>query len=378
MYRILHTGMTPNYGGVEAVVMNWYRNIDRTKVQFDFLTRHNGPQIAYEQEILDMGGHIYREYYGRKEKPFIAGKYIQKIFENDPSIRGVHMNLNTVEYITPLKLANKLHLPVRIAHSHNAGNLNGTEKFETCLMQKINKKSLQSSRYQKYGCSREACDYMFGQNNGTVIHNAIELEKFKYNEEKRKVLRAKYDIKDDTIVIGFVGRIQYQKNPVFLIKIFKEFYKINPKSRLVLVGAGDLEAECKDLVQKSSLESKVLFLGMQKEPADYYSMFDIFLLPSLFEGLGVVLVEAQTNGLPCLVSDTIPDEVMITSLVEKHRLSDLPQFWAEHLMKMKNEKVKNRKDNRYFEQIASAGYDIKKEAKRLENMYMSLIEGARL
>ena len=375
MYRILHTGMTPNYGGVEAVVMNWYRNIDRTKIQFDFLTRHDGPKLAYEQEILDMGGHIYREYYGRKEKPFIAGKYIQKIFENDSSIKGVHMNLNTVEYITPLKLAHKLGLPVEIAHSHNAGNLNGNEKIETRLMQKINKRILQLSQYQKFGCSKDACNYMFGEkNSATVIHNAIELEKFKYNDKKRVLLREKYGIENDTIVIGFIGRIQYQKNPIFLIKIFEEFYKMYNDSRLILVGTGVMEDECKSLVRSYGLKNKVLFLGMQKETEDYYSMFDVFVLPSLFEGLGVVLVEAQANGVPCLVSNVIPDEVMITPLIEKHILSDKPQYWAQHLMKIVNEKMKDRKHNNYSNQLTLAGYDIKEEAKRLENIYMSLIE----
>lgn len=376
MYRILHTGMTPNYGGVEAVVMNWYRNIDRTKIQFDFLTRHDGPKIAYEQEILDMGGHIYREYYGRKEKPFMAGKYIQKIFERDPSIKGVHMNVNSLEYITPARLAERMGLPIRIVHAHTAGDFNNNERIETRLMQKINKKILQSPCYQKYGCSKDACNYMFGEeNNTTVIHNAIELGKFRYNEEKRKSLRKKYDIKDDMIVIGFVGRIEYQKNPIFLIKIFEEFYKMNHDSRLVLVGTGMLEEECKNLIRKSGLEDKILFLGMQKETADYYSMFDVFLFPSLFEGLGVVLVEAQANGLPCLVSSGIPDEVMITPLIEKHTLSDTPQQWAQHLIRMVNGKIKDRKQDNYSDQITLAGYDIKEEVKRLENIYMTLIEG---
>lgn len=376
MYRILHTGMTPNYGGVETVVMNWYRNIDRTKIQFDFLARHNGPEIAYEKEILDMGGHIYREYYGRKEKPFLAGKYIQKIFESDSSIKGVHMNLNSLEYITPVRLSDRNGLPIKIVHAHTAGDFNGNERIETRMMQMINKKILQSSRYQKYGCSKDACNYMFGtESNGTVIHNAIELEKFKYNIKKRNLLRKQYGINEDTIVIGFVGRIEYQKNPVFLIRVFKEFYGMNHNSKLVLVGSGIMESECKALVRKFDLEDKVLFLGRKKETSDYYSMFDVFLLPSLFEGLGVVLVEAQATGLPCLVSSVIPDEVMITSLIEKHQLSASPYSWAEHLMNMILKKKNDRKLNNYSNQLALAGYDIKKEAKRLENIYMSLIEG---
>ena len=374
MYRILHTGMTPNYGGVEAVVMNWYRNIDREKIQFDFLASHDGAPIAYEQEIIDMGGHIYREYYGRKEKPFIAGKYIQKIFENDPSIMGVHMNLNTLEYITPLRLAKRHKLPVKIAHSHNAGNLNANDKLETRLMQMLNKKILQAPQYQKYGCSKEACKYMFGNAKSLVIHNAIQLEKYKYNEKNRKKLREQYKIDKDTVVIGFVGRIQYQKNPVFIIRVFKEFCEKNKNSKLVLIGTGPLENECKAIVQKLKLNDKVLFLGMKKETSSFYSMFDAFLFPSLFEGLGVVLVEAQANGLPCLVSDVIPDEVMLTPLVEKEKLSGSSQRWAEHLVRMLDEKKYDRKPDDYFEKIALAGYDITKEAKRLEDIYISLIE----
>ena len=175
--------------------------------------------------------------------------------------------------------------------------------------------------------------------------------------------------------MALLEELNIKKNPIFLIKIFEEFYKMNHGSRLVLVGTGVMEDECKALVRKNSLEDKVLFLGMQKETADYYSMFDAFLFPSLFEGLGVVLVEAQASGVPCLVSSGIPDEVMITPLIEKHTLSDTPQHWAQHLMKIVNEKIKDRKQDNYSNQITLAGYDIKEEAKRLENIYMTLIEG---
>ena len=366
--------MTPNYGGVEAVVMNWYRHIDRTKIQFDFLARHDGLPIAYEQEIKDLGGHIYRQYYGRKEKPFTAARYVERIFEEDPSIKGVHMNLNSLEYITPLRLASKRDLPVRIVHSHNSNNLNGTERIETRLMQMMNKKIIQSSEYLKLGCSREACKYMFGSGHSMIVHNAIELEKYRYNKDRREKLRKKNGIEDSTVVVGFVGRIQYQKNPIFLIKIFRELNALYNNTKMVIVGTGDMEVQCKRLVQTYGIEDKVLFLGMKKETADYYSMFDVFLLPSLFEGLGIVAIEAQASGLPCLISETIPADTMITTLIEKHSLSDSPKAWAEHLIEIINKKMRDREACDYSGQLALAGFDIKREAKVLENMYLSLIE----
>ncbi len=375
MYRILHTGMTSNYGGVESVVMNWYRNIDRSKIQFDFLTKHDGAPLAYEQEIVELGGHVYREYYGRKEKPFTASNYIRKIFAQDSSIKGVHMNLNTLEYITPLTIANQMNLPIRIAHSHNSGNLNPKIRIETRIMQEINKKILRSSRYAKFGCSNQACNYMFPDQNFTIVHNAIELEKFKFNAEKRNSIREEYGIADDTTVIGFVGRLQYQKNPIMLMRVFNEFHKIDKNSKLMIIGTGTMEAECRKFVQDNSLDEDVLFLGMKNDTANYYSVFDLLLLPSFFEGLPVVAIETQANGLPCLVSDTITDEVRITPLLEKQHLSDEPKTWAEHLMNMKKENKKTRTTDRYFEQIVTAGYDIKSEAKKLESIYLSLIEG---
>lgn len=375
MYRILQTGMTTNYGGVETVVMNWYRYINRDKIQFDFLVSHKSPLIAYEDEIKKLGGHIYRSYYGRKEKPFTARKYIEEIFSNDTNIMGVHMNLNTLEYITPLLVAEKKGLPVKIAHSHTAGKLNKKQHPETRLMQILNKQLLQSSKFTKLGCSMAACKYLFGNGQGAVIHNALELKSYKYNEETRKKIRERYSLSDDTIVIGFVGRMQYYKNPEFIIKIFNEYNKINRDSVLVLIGEGPLEDYCRKLVQDMGINKKVLFLGMQRETAKFYSMFDMFLFPSLFEGLGVVLIEAQMSGLPCLVSDVIPEDVMLTSLIEKHDLSDNEKKWAEHLNRLIIKYKKKRSIIDCSRELSNAGYDISKEAKQLENLYLSMIEG---
>ena len=378
MYRILHTGMTTNYGGVESVVMNWYRHINREKIQFDFLVSHKSPLIAYEDEIKKMGGRIYRSYYGRKEKPFTAHKYIEEIFLNDPNIMGVHMNLNTLEYITPLLEAEKRGLPVKIAHSHNTGNLNREQHLETRIMQVLNKQVLKSRKFVKMGCSKYACEYMFGNNNeGIVIHNAIEVGKFKYNDKKRKYLRGKYKISEKTTVIGFIGRLQYQKNPEFLLKVFQEYHnKMDTQSVLIVVGTGPLEDKCKELAHTLHLEDKIIFVGMINETSDYYSMFDVLMLPSLFEGLPVVLVEAQTSNLPCLISSNIREDVMITSLIERSNLDDPLEEWALHLQKMiRKYTIYDRKRDTSIKEIFSAGYEINQEVKKLENIYMSMIEG---
>ena len=377
MYRILHTGMTTNYGGVESVVMNWYRHINREKIQFDFLVSHKSPLIAYEYEIKKLGGHVYRSYYGRKEKPFTARKYIEEIFFNDSNIMGVHMNLNTLEYITPLLVAEKKGLPVRIAHSHNTGNLNRKQHLETRIMQSLNKRILQSPKYTKMGCSVYAYEYMFGNKETTVIHNAIETEKFRFNNRRRKLLRERYGISEKTKVIGFIGRLQYQKNPEFLLRVFCEYQKkINPNSILMIIGTGPLEIKCKEIVKNLFLEDRVIFVGMINETSDYYSLFDVFLLPSLFEGLPVVLIEAQTSSLPCLISNNIREDVMITSLVERNKLDDSIRNWALHLDQMvKKFSTIDRNKDTFVKAVSSAGYDIAQEVKILEKMYLSMIEG---
>lgn len=377
MYRILHTGMTTNYGGVESVVMNWYRHINREKIQFDFLVSHKSPLIAYEYEIKKLGGHVYRSYYGRKEKPFTARKYIEEIFSNDSNIMGVHMNLNTLEYITPLLVAEKKGLPVRIAHSHNTGNLNRKQHLETRIMQSLNKRILQSPKYTKMGCSVYAYEYMFGNKETTVIHNAIETEKFRFNNRRRKLLRERYGISEKTKVIGFIGRLQYQKNPEFLLRVFCEYQKkINPNSILMIIGTGPLEIKCKEMVKNLFLEDRVIFVGMINETSDYYSLFDVFLLPSLFEGLPVVLIEAQTSSLPCLISNNIREDVMITSLIERNELDDSTRNWALHLDQMvKKFSTLDRNKDTFVKTVSSAGYDIAQEVKILEKMYLSMIEG---
>lgn len=373
MYRILQTGMTPNYGGVETVVMNWYRHIDRSRIQFDFLANHKGLPIACADEILDLGGHIYRSYYGRKEKPFAAHRYIREIMTNDASIRGVHMNLNSLEYITPLLQANKLGLPVKIAHAHNAGDINEKTRLETRMMQALNKKALQNDAYVKMGCSREACAYMFGRSDGIIINNALELKRYRFDASRRRLLRMKYGIGADAVVAGFVGRIHHQKNPQFAIRIFAEYQRMNSDSTLVMVGDGSLTDACKAQVRALGIEDKVLFLGMQKETASYYSMFDLLLFPSLFEGLGVVLIEAQASGLRCLVSDTVPEAVMLTPLVKRQSLTDAPGKWAQRMREMllRNE---DREDNAYLKALGAAGFDIRETAQKLEELYISMIE----
>lgn len=378
MYRILQTGFTANYGGVEAVVMNWYRNIDRDKIQFDFLVSHKLDKIAYEDEILSLGGHIYREYYGRKEKPFTASKYIDKIFKNDSSIVGVHMNLNTIEYITPLTLAARRNLPVRIVHSHNSGNLNRKEKPETRAMQLLNKHIVQSNQYLKFGCSQMACDFMFGKKCETqVIHNAIDLDRFAYDSTARKRIRHELGVTPETTLLGFVGRLQYQKNPIFMLKVFETYLHSNFDAVLVMIGAGAMEDECKQYVEQHSLKERVLFLGMKSNVADYYSAFDLFLFPSLFEGLGVVLIEGQACALPCLISENIPEDVDLTDLVLRKSLNSPLREWADSIDLM----VKRGKHARIMDtsgirfSLESAGYSIPMEAKRLEDIYTKLIEG---
>lgn len=376
MIRILQTGFTANYGGVEAVVMNWYRNIDRRKIQFDFLVSHKLNKIAYEDEIVSLGGHIYREYYGRKEKPFTASKYIEKIFENDSEIQGVHMNLNTLEYITPLLVAKKRKLPILIAHAHNSNNLNEKVRFETKTMQIINKAILQSKDYKKIGCSSLAIEYMFGKSdNAAVLRNAIDLNKFQFSVETREKIRTELCLDPETVVIGYIGRLQYQKNPIYMLKVFECYRKINPNSRLVIVGTGDMEAECKAYVETHQLNNHVCFCGMRSDVERFYSAFDLFLFPSLFEGLGVVLIEAQACELPCLISDIIPKEVNITPLVVRQSLDDSPERWAAQVDKIVNagNNYRLNRDLSLRTLISDAGYSIENEAKILERTYIKLV-----
>jgi capsular polysaccharide biosynthesis proteinCps4H len=296
-------------GGVESVIMNYYRHLDRSKVQFDFICDEDSTRIPYD-EIKKLGGRVFLVPKYQNLPKYL--KALEKLFKEN-QYRIVHSNINTLS-VFPLYAAKKVGVPIRISHSHSTSN---PKEWKRNLIKNILRPFSKRYATDYFACSELAGRYLFGnkafdQGEVKIIHNAIDIEKFKFDEVARKKLRKEFGIKDSTVVIGHVGRFVQQKNHTFLVDVFNEYYKKNPDSKLLLVGSGPLEDKIKKKVERLSLDNSVLFLGQRDDINKLYSVMDVFCLPSLYEGLPVVGVEAQAAGLPCVFSDKITNDTVIT------------------------------------------------------------------
>ena len=352
-------------GGVESVVMNYYRNIDRNKIQFDFICDEDSTDIPYE-EIEKMGGKVIL--IPPYQKIFKYHKELKRVLKEE-NYQIVHSHINTLSVFS-LFAAKCAGVPVRIAHSHSTTNKKEKRKN---LMKQILRPFSKIFATDYMCCSELAGRWLFGnkeydKGNVYLLNNAIDLDKFKYDEKIRREKRNELNINDDTLVIGHVGRFVEQKNHKFLIDIFNEVYKQNKNSILLLVGQGPLMGEIKEKVKKFGIEDNVKFLGQRSDTAELYQAMDMFLFPSLYEGLGMVLIEAQASGLPCLASTEVPSIAKINNNFEFVDLHEDIKKWYESINKMlKMNEVRNDMKN------VANGYDIKIEAKKIEKFYEELL-----
>ena len=352
-------------GGVESVVMNYYRHIDRTKIQFDFICDNDSTNIPYE-EIEKLGGKVIL--IPPYQKVFKYHKTLKKVLK-DGNYKIVHSHINTLSMFS-LCAAKCAGVPVRIAHSHSTTNKK--EKKKNLLKQVLRPFSrLFATDYMC--CSELAGRWLFGnkeydKGNVYLLNNAIDLDKFKYDEKVRKEKRKELNISDDTLVIGHVGRFVEQKNHRFLIDIFNEVHKEEKNSILLLAGQGPLMDEIKEKVRKLGLKDNVNFLGQRNDINELYQAFDVFLLPSLYEGLPVVGIEAQTTGLLCVFSDDMTKETKVLDSTIFLSLEQSNKKWVDCILKTFKEY--KRKDSR--NEIIDSGFDIIKESKLLEKTYENM------
>lgn len=362
--RVLQVFARMDRGGAETMIMNVYRHIDRSKVQFDFMV-HTEDHCAYDDEIEKLGGHIYRipRYTGKNHFQY---KKKWKFFLNEhPEYHIIHGHMRSTAAIY-LKIANQFGLTT-IAHSHSTSSGKGIRAVIKNMMQL-------PIRYEAdylFACSQKAGEWLFGKEttkkeNFYVIKNGIDVEKYKFNPIIRQRMRNKFGIEDNQFLIGHVGSFSYPKNHEFLIDIFNEVHKENPDSVLLLVGDGELREKVKKKVKEFGLMDSVIFTGVRDDVPDLMQAMDIFVFPSRFEGLGIVLIEAQAAGLKCFVSeDVVPNDVKISNLVHFIELNQAEKFWASNILD-KN-KILNRIEYNYC--IYEAKYDVKRNTKDLEKFY---------
>lgn len=353
-------------GGVETVVMNYYRNINRNKFQFDFIFDEDSKEIPYE-EIEKLGGKVIL--IPPYQKIFKYHRELRKVLK-EGNYKIVHSHINTLS-IFSLFAAKRAGVPVRIAHSHSTTSKKEKKKnFIKQILKPFSK--LFATNY--ICCSELAGRWMFGNkeydsNNVHILNNAINLEKFKYNEEMRIHKRKELVVDDNTLVVGHVGRFVEQKNHNFLLDVFNEIHKINNDSILLLVGKGPLINEIKEKVNKLKLQECVVFLGQRTDINELYQAMDVFLLPSLYEGLPVVGIEAQAAGLLCELSDDMTKEAKVLETTRFISLESSAEQWAKLIM---DDYLKfKRKDTE--EEITKNKFNIKNEGIKLEKLYESFL-----
>jgi len=359
--KILHMFRELEIGGIQSFVGNIYNNMDRNLFQFDFLVSSQG---VLDEEYLKKGSKIHYIPYVTQVGPFKYKRNLINFFNEHKEYDILHIHFDKFSGLIA-ETAKECGVKTIICHSHTISN-------ETSLIGKIYKNYLQCkivpNATNLFACSEKAAKYLFKKDYKKVeiIYNGIDLEKFKYNCEKRKIIRKKYNIKDSDIVIGCVGRLSKEKNHKFLLKVLKELVKKDNNYRLLLVGDGEEREKLIKLANKLEISDKVIFALSQKNTVDFYSAMDMFVLPSLHEGLGIVLIEAQANGLPCIASTMIPKEADASDEVLFISLNKKIDFWVTEII----EKNKKRKD--YTNHLIKKGYDIKFVSKKLEQVYINV------
>lgn len=367
--RVLQENVIMNPGGIESLLMNLYRHIDRDIVQFDFML-HRPQRGKFDDEIESLGGRIYRT---EPFNPFQHQKYMksmEEVFRAYPEYKIIHAHAELNYW--PLKLAKKLGVPVRIAHSHNARSTINLKYF-FLLYEKMFIKKAASDLFM---CSTIAGKWSYGQKavaNGQCVFlkNGIEVEKYVYNEEVRAEVRRKMGL-GEKLVIGHVGRFMQQKNHNFLIDIFKNVHDKYPESVLLLVSEGRLMEEIKNKVNVLGLTDAVQFLGFRDDVHELMQAMDIFVLPSLWEGLPFTLVESQAAGLPSVISDVISDEAIVTNVITKVSLREKADKWADVILEV----YRNTKRKDTSEQVRDGGFDIVSTARWLQKFYVKRYQDA--
>lgn len=360
MIRVLQCVNNMHRAGLETMLMNYYRNLDREKIQFDFLV-HRQERSDYDDEIECMGGHIYRapRLYPQNYPAYFA--YMKQFFREHPEYKIVHSHIDAMSYL-PLLAAKKANVPVRIAHSHSS-SIDRDSKY---WVKQGFRMLLPRVATHLFSCGEIAGQFLFRGKAYQIIPNAIDASQFLFNSEIRDGRRRELNL-DGKYVVGHVGRFSYPKNHEFLVDIFVQIYEKEKKAVLMLVGTGEKEEKIREYVQAQGLSDAVMFMGNRSDVNELYQVMDVFVMPSLFEGVPLVGVEAQFSGLPCVFSDKVPGEVMFTEKCEFVDLNQSAERFADVVLAQRN---KERDSGTAF----CTTYDVRHACRLLEESYIHLYE----
>lgn len=360
MIRVLQIVDHMGLGGIQAFIMNVYRNIDREKIQFDFLVHKTGGN-TFTEEIGRLGGKMY--YVLARNQGIRKNKHaLDEFFKKHPEYKVVHQHESSLSYIEPLIAAKNNNVPVRIIHSHST-------RMGNNLIHKVlhiyNSKRIHCVATHYLACGELAGKWMYGKSkvrdSFKVIINGIKLKKFEYNEALRNSVRFELKLDKETTYCH-IGRFDRVKNHDFLIDVFNEIVKLQPLSKLVLVGQGVLMGETKSKVNDFGLGERVIFLGMRSDIDRIVQAVDAIILPSLYEGFPVTAIEAQAAGVPFFMSDTVSKEAMIKKNSYALSLSASAKDWAEFIVS----KIERLPDNKI---MYDKGFDIQNTVDNLCKIY---------
>lgn len=366
MLIILHNNI--EVGGIEAYLLNTLAWMDFSKLYVDIFVPGKIVSKEIASKFENLGCTIYEQ--------LILGGKIQKgvglikklrAFLKEHSYDIVYVNAgNIVRQAVAISISKRYGIKIRIAHSHNAIFTDSLiKKVFCCVLQR----TITKNATHLAACSRAAAIYQFGENAAkrtTIIKNGINTKKFRFQGEKRTEIRKKFNL-EGTFVIGHIGRFSAQKNHCFLIDVFREIVRKEPLARLLLVGEGELEDSVRVQVKSYGLCENVIFVGATDQVEDYLCAMDVFVLPSLFEGLPIVGIEAQTSGLPCIISDKVTSEMKVIDWVEFVSLSSGVRVWANVILKYKAEIYRAKREQAY-QYVKSSGYDIQETSRMILNI----------
>lgn len=357
--RVLHVVTIMNRGGAETMIMNYYRQMDRSKIQFDFLV-HREERGVYDDEIEALGGKIYRTH---PIRPWNYGKYrkwLNKFFDENSKYVAVHAHIQENSGFA-LEAAKKVGIPVRVSHSHIAPDYIDYKYVFRLYANRF----LINNVTHRFACGDKAGKYLYKDKLFKVLPNAVDLSKFKYNpiirEKKRKELGV-----SNNLVVGNVARFHPVKNQIYLVDIFKSLYDKRKDAVLLLIGDGPEKEKVREKVRLLGLDKCVKFLDVRTDVNELLQAMDVFVFPSKLEGLPLSLIEAQASGLPCLLSNRVAEETAITDLVKFIPLEKQPDYWADTVLQLY---LEERKD--ISEKIKDAHYDIESNAKWLQQFYLN-------
>ena len=369
MYRVLHILGGMNIGGIENFIMNVYRTIDRSKIQFDFLlhTPENHKDF-FTDEILSLGGKIYK-IPSRRQGVLKNIRELNRFFGAHNEYKVVHQHLSSLSYIEPLIIAKKSGIKTRIVHSHSTTQKGSRFHY---LSHKFNQVRLKSFSTDVFSCSDKAAEWLCGKKQASekgyvFIPNGIDPGKFTFSQESREEIRRELNIDNDCLVVGLVARLTWQKNHKFLFNIFDKIVKqYDGKAVLLVAGDGSLREDLTDYADSLGLKDSILFLGSRSDVDKIYSCLDIFVMPSINEGLPVTLIEAQAANLPCIVSDNITKMVRISNLIYYIPLNVSPDEWAKKCIELFD--PFSQRNNK--EILSNSVFDINYTAAFLQNFYV--------